>query len=80
MAPPKPQIISPAAASEPSEPSEVRPGDKDKKQLAEEQEENPQVVAHRPSRQEADREGHPGRQEYDAGSKERFAPRAKSKL
>lgn len=44
-------------ASEPSEPSEMRPEDKAKDQLRGEQEENPQLVAHRPGRQAGDRGG-----------------------
>ncbi|GJF00064.1 hypothetical protein PsYK624_163420 [Phanerochaete sordida] len=54
---PKAQLVPPAGASEPSEPSEIRPEDKPKKQLTGKQEENPQVVAHRAGGQEADRKG-----------------------
>ncbi|EKM58402.1 uncharacterized protein PHACADRAFT_252691 [Phanerochaete carnosa HHB-10118-sp] len=54
---PKPQVVPPSGSSEPSEPSEIRPEDKPKKQLKGEQEENPQVVAHRPGGQAADKKG-----------------------
>lgn len=57
---PKPQVVPPSASSEPSEPSEIRPEDKPKKQLTGEQEENPQVVAHRPGGQVADKKGRNG--------------------
>ena len=52
---PKPQVVPPSGSSEPSEPSEVRPEDKPKEQLTGEQEENPQVVAHRPGGQAAEK-------------------------
>ncbi|KAF7794829.1 hypothetical protein EIP86_005971 [Pleurotus ostreatoroseus] len=54
----KPARVAPSAASEPSEPSALRPEDKPRAQLTHEQEENPQVVAHRKGRQAAD--GHYG--------------------
>lgn len=50
----KPEIVRPSATSEPSEPSEIRPEEKSKKQLIGEQEENPQVIAHRVGGQAAD--------------------------
>ena len=56
----KPEVVKPSAASEPSEPSQIRPEDKSKNQLRGEQEENPQVVAHRPGIQEADMKGRNG--------------------
>ena len=56
MAPRKPELVPAHASAEPSEPSEVKPEDKPREQLQGEQEENPQVVMHRPGRQAADDE------------------------
>jgi len=54
-APPrKPEIVPASSASEPSEPSEVKPEDKPREQLTHEQEENPQLVAHQQGRQAVD--------------------------
>jgi hypothetical protein len=77
----KPQVVPPSAASEPSEPSEVRPEDKPKKQLKGEQEENPQIVAHRPGGQEADGKGQKGGREGkgDRVADEGFAGEKKTK-
>lgn len=48
--PPKSQQLPPSAFSEPSEPSQLKPGDKPKEQLRGSQEENPQIVVTRPER------------------------------
>ena len=50
----KAQIVAPSWASEPSEPSEIRPGKKTREQLQEGQEENPQLMAHIPGWQSGD--------------------------
>lgn len=78
----KPEVVPPSGASEPSEPSPMRPEDKPKKQLTGEQEENPQVVAHRPGGQEADAKGRNGPQKKEKGDKvayEGFAGEKKTK-
>ncbi|KAI0346287.1 hypothetical protein BDW22DRAFT_739437 [Trametopsis cervina] len=49
-----PEVVPPAASSEPSEPSAVIPEDKSREQLTGEQGENPQVMAHRPGKQAGD--------------------------
>lgn len=54
MAPGKPERIPAHASTEPSEPSEIIPEEKPREQLQGEQEENPQVVMHKPGRQAAD--------------------------
>ncbi|CCM03081.1 uncharacterized protein FIBRA_05201 [Fibroporia radiculosa] len=48
------EVVPPSKASEPSEPSDIRPEEKPKEQLTGEQEENPQVTAHRKGEQAAD--------------------------
>ncbi|KIP08234.1 hypothetical protein PHLGIDRAFT_18988 [Phlebiopsis gigantea 11061_1 CR5-6] len=73
----KPQIVPPGGSSEPSEPSEVRPEDKSKTQLVGEQEENPQLIAHRPGKQEADRKE---RKRYDLARDGFAGKRIKSRL
>ena len=50
----KPERVPANASSEPSEPSQLRPEDKPRTQLAGVQEENPQVVAHEKGRQACD--------------------------
>jgi len=52
---PKAQVVPPSGLSEPSEPSQVKPEDKPKRQLAGEQEENPQVIAQKPGKQYRER-------------------------
>ncbi|TCD64280.1 hypothetical protein EIP91_004288 [Steccherinum ochraceum] len=52
---PKAQVIPPGAASEPSEPSQIKPEDKSKKQITSQDEENPQVVVQKPGKQYKDR-------------------------
>lgn len=73
---PKPQVVPPSGSSEPSEPSEIRPEDKPKKQLTGEQEENPQAIAHRPGGQAADKKnksGGGGGEYLDKVAKQGFA-------
>ena len=50
----KAEIIKPSTASEPSEPSEIRPEKKSREQLRGAQEENPQMLAHRKGKQSGD--------------------------
>ena len=50
----QPQLVPPSGASEPSEPSSLKPENKPREQLTGRQEENPQVVAHRPQGQAGD--------------------------
>ena len=57
--PPKAKVVPPSGLSEPSEPSEVKPEDKPKKQLQGEQEENPQVIAQKPGKQYKDEKRKP---------------------
>lgn len=68
---------------EPSEPSDVKPEDKPKQLVASEQEENPQVIAHKKGEQAVDRaQGHSecgGPSEHRAGEKP-FANGRKAKL
>lgn len=49
-----PKSSPPSGSSEPSEPSEVKPSNKPKQQLTGEQEENPQLLAHKPGKQSGD--------------------------
>ena len=67
---PKAQLVPPSGASEPSEPSEIRPEEKPKKQLTGEQEENPQAIAHRPGGQAAD---HKHKSRSDGGNLDKVA-------
>ncbi|KAJ8496590.1 hypothetical protein ONZ51_g1020 [Trametes cubensis] len=53
----KAQLVPPSSFSEPSEPSQLRPEDKPKDTLRGEQEENPQLVAHKKGRQSGDNKG-----------------------
>ena len=50
----KPQVVAPSSSSEPSEPSFIKPENKSKEQLTGTQEENPQVIMHKPGKQAAD--------------------------
>lgn len=63
-----PQIVKPSAASEPSEPSSIKPEDKSKEQLTGTQEENPQIVAHTAGKQAGD-----AKERGDKVAKEGFA-------
>ncbi|KAH8100116.1 hypothetical protein BXZ70DRAFT_1008624 [Cristinia sonorae] len=58
---PKAQIVPPSGFAEPSEPSQITPENKSKKQLTEEQEENPQVIAQKPGKQYHDRKSEGGK-------------------
>ncbi|TBU24012.1 hypothetical protein BD309DRAFT_568837 [Dichomitus squalens] len=53
----KAELVPASSFSEPSEPSQLRPDDKPKEALAGEQEENPQLVAHKEGRQSGDAKG-----------------------
>ncbi|KAI0687690.1 hypothetical protein BC835DRAFT_1309143 [Cytidiella melzeri] len=50
----KPEVVSPSSSEEPSEPSEIKPENKPKDQLTGTQQENPQVVMHKPGKQATD--------------------------
>ena len=78
----KAQIVAPSAASEPSEPSALRPEDKPQSQIQGEQEENPQLIAHRPGRQEANAKGRNAHREGDGDriAEEGFAGATKPRL
>ncbi|CAL1716623.1 unnamed protein product [Somion occarium] len=51
----KPELLPPSSFSEPSDPSEIIPEDKGEKKWTGEQGENPQLIAHTPGKQGADR-------------------------
>lgn len=64
----KAEIVKPGKASEPSEPSEMRPVEKSREQLKGEHEENPQMLAHRKGKQSVDAKTR-AKSKEDAGDK-----------